>query len=60
MGNVMKCEMWNECKMYVVVLIVIVFTISIGNGTYFIYCKYTNLNKKPASKHNYVYQTPNY
>ena len=55
MGNVMKCEMWNECKMYVVVLIAIVFTISIGHGTYFIYCKYTNLSKKPASKHNYVY-----
>ena len=47
------------CKIYVV-LITIVFKISIGIGTYFIYYKYMNHNKKTASKHHCVFQTPNY
>ena len=47
------------CTIYVV-LIVIVFTISIGIGTYFIYYKYINHDKKTASKYNYVYQRSNY
>ena len=45
----------NECKFLCtiyVVLIEIVFTISIGIGTYF--------TKKFASKYDYVYQTSNY
>ena len=35
----------SSCTIYVV-LIVIVFTICIGIGTYFIYCKYMNHDKK--------------
>ena len=43
-----------------VVLIVIVFTISIEIGTYFIYYKYINHEKKTASKYDCVYQVSNY
>ena len=42
-------ERKNECKFsctIYVVLIAIVFTINIGIGTYFIYCKYMNHDKK--------------
>ena len=56
-------ELGNECKSswtIYVVLIGIVFTISIGIGTYFIYYKYMNHDKKNASKYNYVYQTSNF
>ena len=56
-------EHGNDCKSLgtiYVVLIVIVFTITIGIGTYFIYYKYMNHDKKTASKYNYVYQTSNY
>ena len=56
-------ERRNECKSsctIYVVLIAIVFTINIGTGTYFIYYKYTNHDKKNASKYNYVYQTSNF
>ena len=49
----------SSCTIYVV-LIAIVFTISIGIGTYFIHCKYMNRNKKNASISNYVYQTSRY
>ena len=38
-------ECKSSCRIYVV-LIVIVFTISIGIGTYFIYYKYMNHDKK--------------
>ena len=37
-----KCK--SSCTTYVV-LIATIFTISIGNGTYFIYCKYINHDK---------------
>ena len=50
-------ERRNECKSSLtiyVVLIVIVFTISIGFSTYFIYYKYLNHNKKTASKYHYI------
>ena len=56
-------ERGNECKSsctIYVVLIAIVFTISIGTGTYFINYKYTNHDKKTTSKYDYVYQTTNY
>ena len=56
-------ECGNDCKSsctIYVVLITIVFTISIGIGTYFIYYKYINHDKKTASKHDYVYQASNY
>ena len=49
----------SSCTIYVV-LITIVFKISIGIGTYFIYYKYMNHNKNTASKHDCVFQTPNY
>ena len=44
----------SSCTIYIV-LIVIVFTISIGISTYFIYYKYMNHYKKTASKYDYVY-----
>ena len=46
-----KCK--SSCTIYVV-LIVIVFTICIRIGTCFIYYKYMNLDKKTASKYDYV------
>ena len=52
-------EYKSSCTMYVA-LIAIVFTISIGIATYFIYYKYINHDKKAASKYDYVYQTSNY
>ena len=56
-------EAGNDCKSsctIYVVLIAIVFTISIGIGTYFVYYKYMNHDKKTGSKYDYVYQTSNY
>ena len=52
-----KCE--SSCTIYVF-LIAKIFTICIGIGTYFIYYKYMNHDKKTASKYDYVYQTSNY
>ena len=49
----------SSCTIYVV-LIMIVSTISISTGTYFIYYKYINHNKKTASKYDHVYQSSNY
>ena len=52
----------NECKSsctIYVVLIVVVITICFGIGTYFIYRKYMNHDKKTASKYDCVYQTSN-
>ena len=56
-------ERGNECKSsctVYVVLIVIVFIICIGIGTYFIHYKYINYEKKTTSKYDYVYQASNY
>ena len=52
-----KCK--SSCTIYVV-LIAIIFTISIGIGTYSIYYEYINHDKKTASKYDYVYQASNY
>ena len=52
-----KCK--SSCTIYVI-LIVIVFTICIGIGTYFVYYKHMDHDKKTASKYDYVYQAPNY
>ena len=52
-----KCK--SSCTIYIV-LIVIVFTTSIKIGTYFIYYKYMNHDKKTTSKYDYVYQRSNY
>ena len=53
----------NDCKSLCtiyVVLIVIVFTISIGIGTYFIFYKHMNHDEKADSKYDYVYQILNH
>ena len=53
-----KCK--SSCTIYVV-LSVIVFRICIGIGTYFIYYKDNNHDKKKtAFKYEYVYQASNY
>ena len=51
-----KC---SSCILYIV-LFSIVFTINIGTGAYFFYCKYMNHNKENVSKYDYVYQRKNY
>ena len=51
-----KC---SSCTLYIV-LFSIIFTINIGNATYFVYYKYINRNKKQISKYDYVYQATNY
>ena len=43
-----------------IILFSIFFTINIGIGTYFIYYKYINHNKKNVSKYDYVYQRKKY
>ena len=40
-----------------IVLLSIVFTINVGIGAYFVYCKYVNSNKENVSRYDYVYQT---
>ena len=49
-----KCK--SSCTIYVI-LIMIIFTICIGIGTYFVYCKHMNYSKKTVPKYDYVYQT---
>ena len=46
---------YSSCTLYIV-LFSIIFTINIGIGSYFIYYKYINHNKKIASRYSYVYQ----
>ena len=52
-------ECKSSCTIYAV-LIAIVFTIGVGTGTYFIYYKYMNHDKKTASAYDYIYQSSNY
>ena len=52
-----KCQ--SSCTVYVI-LIAIIFTILMRIGTYFIYYKYKNHDKKTASRYDYVYQTTKY
>ena len=49
----------SSCMLYIV-LFSIFFTISIGIGNYFLYCKYMNHNKENVFEYDYVYQTKNY
>ena len=56
--NSAKCKR-NSCILYIV-LFSIFFTINIGIGTYFVYYKYINRNKKNVSAYDYVYQRKNY
>ena len=51
-----KC---SSCTLYIV-LFSIIFTISIGIATYFVYYKYMSRNEKNVSKYDYVYQATNY
>ena len=51
-----KC---SSCTLYIV-LFSIIFTITIGIATYFVYYKYINRNKKNVFKYDYVYQETNY
>ena len=43
------------CILYIV-LFSILFTINVGIGAYFVYCKYMNPNKENGSRYDYVYQ----
>ena len=45
---------YSSCILYIV-LFSIFFTISIGVGVYFVYCKYMNHNKENVSKYDYTY-----
>ena len=56
--NLTKCKS-NSCILYIV-LFSIFFTINIGIGTYFIYYKYKNHNKKNISRYDYIFQRKNY
>ena len=51
-----KC---SSCTLYIV-FFSIIFTISIGIATYFVYYKYMSRNKKNVSKYDYDYQGTNY
>ena len=50
-----KC---SSCTLYIA-LFSIIFTVSIGIVTYFVYYKYMNHNEKNVSKYDYVYQATN-
>ena len=56
--NLAKCKR-KSCILHIV-LFSIFFTINIGIGTYFVYYKYMNRNKKNVSAYDYVYQRKNY
>ena len=51
-----KCSF---CPLHIV-LFSIIFAMNIGVGTYFIYQKYMNRNKKTAPRGDYVHQAENY
>ena len=61
MARINLAEDENKCKAsstIYVVLIVIMFIISIGSGTYFINYRY--MNPKTSSRYDYVYQATSY
>ena len=61
--NITLAEDENKCKSswtIYVILIMIIFTILIEIGTYFINYKCMNYDKKAAPKYDYVYQATNY
>ena len=49
----------SSCILYIA-LFSIFFTINIGIGNYFLYCKYMKHNKENVFENDYVYQTKNY
>ena len=44
---------FSSCALKIVLFSIIV-TINIGIGTYFVYCRYINLDKNTAAKNDYV------
>ena len=57
------CEVENICNSCIlyIVLFWMFFTVNVGIGAYFLYCKYMNRNKENVSKYyDYVYQAKNY
>ena len=59
MTKITLVEGENKCKSsstIYVILIAIIFTILIRIGTYFIYYKYMNYDKKTASRYDYAYE----
>ena len=52
-------DKYSSCIIYIV-LFSIFFTTNIGIGTYFVYYKYINHNKKNVSKYDYLYQRKKY
>ena len=50
-GNKYK---YSSCTLYIV-LFSIVFTINVGLGTYFVYCKYMNRNKETDPKEKFFF-----
>ena len=55
-------ESKNKCSSCIIytVLFSIFFTINVGITAYFVYYKYSNLNKENVSIYDYVYQAKNY
>ena len=47
---------YNSCTLYIL-LFSIIFAINIGIGAYFIYYKWMNRDKEPASRYDYIYKT---
>ena len=52
----------NKCSSCILynVLFFIIFTINVGIGTYFVYYKYTNCNKKTDAEKNNYFLNNNY
>ena len=42
---------------FVFVLVLLIFTINFGIGTYFVYYKCMNRNKETGAKYGHIYQT---
>ena len=51
-----ELENMNKCTLYIV-LFSIIFTINIGIGTFFVYYKYMNHDKKEVAKEGSIFQT---
>ena len=51
-----ELENVNKCTLYIV-LFSIIFTINIGVGTFFVYYKYMNHDKKEVAKEGSIFQT---
>ena len=59
-AKITSVEHENVCKSSCTIYLVffsIIFTITIGIGTYFVYYKYLNLDKKTVAKESFIYLT---